>query len=380
MANAEYLLIEAQKFYLLEDYERALAFLEESIETDSRNHAAYFKMGEVFLVQRKFDRGLKAIKMAQEIKPENKFYYILAAQLHKAQNNLPAAAAEYELMTQNAQDYREYLLDMADIYVAMGDYDKAIATLELTEKQYNTPRKFTIQKKELLLQAGKKDEALALMKDLTEQFPKNETYKIEYANLLASSGKKDQAEKVLQLSTSSASSNILLINLKLEEGDYEAAKPLIEEVINNREADLDAKLNLMTTLSATKGNDISLSFIEAQQKKLYSIYPNEVAVIKTGERVYSALAAKANDEQKTVYDQQVLSALNQLKDLNPADYEVWNQLLSRALMIKKPGMTLLTNSEDALSYFPNQAIFYFYYANANFLSSNGDKDEVDFAF
>ena len=112
-ANAEYLMIDAQKFYLLEDYERAIAFLEQSLEIDKDNHAAYFKLGEIYLIERKYDKGLKSIKKAQEIKPNNKFYYILAAQLHKSQNNLQAAASEYELMLKNSTDYREYLLDIA---------------------------------------------------------------------------------------------------------------------------------------------------------------------------------------------------------------------------------------------------------------------------
>ena len=42
-ANAEYLLIEAQKYFLLEDYERAIAFLDKSIDVDEKNHAAWFK-------------------------------------------------------------------------------------------------------------------------------------------------------------------------------------------------------------------------------------------------------------------------------------------------------------------------------------------------
>tara|TARA_R110001599_G_scaffold171357_3_gene362509 strand:- start:14281 stop:16053 length:1773 start_codon:yes stop_codon:yes gene_type:complete len=378
-ANAEYLMIDAQKFYLLEDYERAIAFLEQSLEVDKDNHAAHFKLGEIYLIERKYDKGLKSIKKAQEIKPDNKFYYILAAQLYKSQSNLQAAASEYELMLKNSTDYREYLLDLADVYVGLSNYDGAIKMLELTEEKYNTPNKFTTQKKELLIQAGKKKEALNMLKKLTEDFPTNEGYKLEYADLLASTGQKTEAADILKSTNTSTSSNFLLINLKLEEGDFEAAKPMITEIMTNKEADLGSKLLLMSNLSATGSDKISLSFLDQQQKMLYSIYPNDVEVIKTGEKVYSALAAKANSQDKVAYETQAFTALNQLKDLNPSDYEVWNQLLTRAYN-QKSWETLLTNSEDALSYFPNQGLFYYYYGNAQLYSSKGDKEEATMAF
>ncbi|WP_323757722.1 tetratricopeptide repeat protein [Roseivirga sp.] len=378
-ANAEYLMIDAQKFYLLEDYERAIAFLEQSLEIDKDNHAAYFKLGEIFLIQRKYDNGLKSIKKAQEIKPDNKFYYILAAQLHKSQSNLQAAASEYELMLKNATDYREYLLDLADVYVGLGNYDGAIKMLELTEEKYNTPNKFTTQKKELLLQAGKKKEALNMLKKLTEDFPGNESYKLEYADLLASTGNKTEAADILNSTKISTSSNFLLINLKLEEGDFEAAKPMISEIMMDKEADLSSKLLLMSNLSATGSDKISLSFLDQQQKTLYSIYPNDVEVIKTGEKVYSALAEKANSQDKAAYETQAFTALNQLKDLNPSDYEVWNQLLTKAYN-QNSWDVLLINSEDALSYFPNQGLFYYYYGSAQLYSSKGDKEEANMAF
>lgn len=135
----------------------------------------------------------------------------------------------------------------------------------------------------------------------------------------------------------------------------------------------------MSNLSATGSDKISLSFLDQQQKTLYSIYPNDVEVIKTGEKVYSALAEKASPQEKAAYEIQALTALNQLKNLNPSDYQVWNQLLTKAYN-QKSWETLLTNSEDALSYFPNQGLFYYYYGNAQLYSTKGDKEEANTAF
>ena len=61
-ANSEYLLIDAEKFILLEDYERALAALEQTLEVDAKNHAAYFKKAEILVTQKNFIRHLKMYK------------------------------------------------------------------------------------------------------------------------------------------------------------------------------------------------------------------------------------------------------------------------------------------------------------------------------
>ncbi len=165
-ANAEYLLIEAQKFFLLEDYERALAFLEQSLKVDVNNHAAYFKRAETYLVTEKYDLGIESIQKAQELLPDNKYYYILAAQLYKAKKDLDGAAGEYEKMLTNTSDYKEYLLDLVDLYVELEKYDKALTTLESTEKAFNAPNKFMLQKKEMLVLTGRIAEAKDYLKTL----------------------------------------------------------------------------------------------------------------------------------------------------------------------------------------------------------------------
>lgn len=375
MANAEYLMIEAQKFFLLEDYQRALAFLEKSIEVDPKNHAAYFKSAEINYTLGEYKKGIIAIKQAQSIEPTNKFYYLLAAQLYKVDNDLLSAANEYETMIKNSENYRDYLLDLADVYVALENYTRAIAILNLTEEKFNTPNKFATQKKELYLQSGDDKKALELMKAMVEQYPENEDYQLEYADLLTSIGKTKEAEAVLKSNGKSELSTIKRLNLKVESGEINENKTEIRNAFSLQDLTLESKLSLVSNLIKTPDLDQQSLFIDSLQSQLIAQYPNNLEVLKSSELVYAALAASADLENKEDFKKTELIILNQLKNLNPADYEVWDKLLKKSFD-QGSWETLLKDSEDALSYFPNQAIFYYYYGNAQIKAKNGDKDEA----
>jgi tetratricopeptide (TPR) repeat protein len=379
MANAEFLMIEAQKFFLLEDYQRSLAFLEQSLDVDPNNHAAHFKIAEISFIQGQYAKGLKAIKQAQELKPTNRFYYLLAAQLYRLENNLQAASEEYEAMIRNTTNYRDYLLDLADLYVALENYDKAIETLNLTEDKFNTPNKFATQKKELLLQAGKEKEAINLFKNLSEKSPENEDYKLEYVDLLTSLGKTKEAEQILNASSISGESNLKLLSLKIQSGDFSNIKTSLKSAFSQSNTELQPKLSIIDQLAATPFLKEQSSFIDSLQSQIMMQFPNNLEVLKTSEKVYSALALSASGEEKTEFEKTELITLRKLKDLNPSNYEIWEKLLTRSYD-QQAWDKLLTDTEDALSYFPNQGLFYYYYGNAQMYSTAGDEDEASSAF
>jgi tetratricopeptide (TPR) repeat protein len=379
MANAEFLMIEAQKFFLLEDYQRSLAFLDQSLDVDPKNHAAYFKIAEISFIQGQYTKGLKSIKQAQQLEPSNRFYYLLAAQLYRLENNLQAASEEYEAMIRNTTNYRDYLLDLADLYVALENYDKAIETLNLTEDKFNTPDKFATQKKELFLQAGKEKEAINLFKNLSEKSPENEEYQLEYVDLLTALGKTKEAEQVLNANSNSGESSLKLLSLKIESGDFTDIKTSLNSAFSNLTSDLQPKLSIIDQLAETPFLKEQGSFMDSLQSQILIQFPNNLEVLKTSEKVYSALVLSASGEEKTAFEKTELITLRKLKDLNPSDYEIWEKLLTRSYD-QQAWENLLTDTEDALSYFPNQGLFYYYYGNAQMYSSAGEEDEASFAF
>ena len=128
---------------MLEDYKKTLAFLEQSIEVDGENHAAFFKMAETQLIQEDYHLAQKAIDRAITFRKDNKYYYVLAAEIMKAKNDFVQATSYYQLMIENAADFSVYANEIANTYLEIGEPINAVSIYNLIE----TNNELTIEQK-----------------------------------------------------------------------------------------------------------------------------------------------------------------------------------------------------------------------------------------
>lgn len=370
-ANAEYLFIEAQKFFLLEDYERSLTFLNQSLEIDEANHAAYFKKAEIYLITQRHTQGLTAIDKALTLKKDNRYYYILAAQLHKATDDLQGAANQYELMVENTSKYKDFLLDMVDNYVALEDYDKALNTLTLTEKEFGTPAKFALQKKELLLQANRPDEAIQYLETILTQNPKNLELTEEYITLLASGGNVQKATTYLETTSAGIpETKPLLASLYLKTGMNEKARDLISSLLGSDDLLLPEQLRLMRDILATP-DEVTLPLAQNHLAQMQTKLPGNREVLNLQSQLLTTLSSTGSSDTNNL-ESETIEVLLKLKDSDPGNLKNWKKILSYQYD-REDWKSLLENSEESLAYFPNQAILYFYFASATLYSRDTEE-------
>lgn len=371
-ANAEYLFIEAQKFFLIDDYARALTFLDQSLEIDEANHAAYFKKAEIYLVTQRYPQGLTAINKAIQLKKGNRYYYILAAQLHKANDDLQAAAEQYELMVENTSNYKEFLLDMVDTYVALEDYDKALNTLTLTEKEFGTPDKFALQKKELLLQANRTDEAIQYLETLLVKSPANLELTEEYITLLLSKDNVEKATNYLEnVSSSVQSTRPLLASLYLKTGSFEKAGNLLNNLLEGSTLSTQMQLRLMKDIISVS-DETTLPVAQKHLARMQTDLPGNPEVLNLQSELLTRLSSVSSTSSNTL-SSETIDVFLKLKESDPGNLGNWKKILSYQYQ-REDWAALLENSEESLIYFPNQAILYFYFASATLYSN--DKAEA----
>lgn len=372
-ANAEYLFIEAQKFFLLEDYERSLTFLNQSLEIDEVNHAAYFKKAEIYLITQRYTQGLTAIDKAITLKKDNRYYYILAAQLHKATDDLQGAANQYELMVENTSNYKDFLLDMVDNYVALEDYDKALNSLTLTEKEFGTPAKFALQKKELLLQANRPDEAIQYLETILTQNPKNLELTEEYITLLASGGNIQKATTYLETNSAGIpETKPLLASLYLKTGMNDKARDLISSLLGSNSLLLPEQLRLMRDILATP-NELTLPLVQNHLAQMQTKLPGNREVLNLQSQLLTTLSSTGSSDTNDL-ESETIEVFLKLKESDPGNLKNWKIILSYQYK-REDWKALLENSEESLAYFPNQAILYFYFASATFYTH--DTEQAD---
>jgi len=196
-ANSEYMLIEAQKFFLLEDYKRSIAFLEKALEVDEENHAAHFKMAEVNLILGDHTAGLAAIDKAIELQQDNKYYYVLGAQLQKASQNYAGAAQYYDLMLSNATNCNTYLIEVTQVYEKLNELDKAIDILDQAEVSGLSLDQKS-RKVDLLLKAEKDKDAINYLASLFRENPNNTQIFYKYAFTLSENDRVTESIALLE--------------------------------------------------------------------------------------------------------------------------------------------------------------------------------------
>ncbi len=360
-ANSEYMLIEAAKFFLLEDYERALAFLDKALEVDQKNHAAYFKKAEIYLAQNKPEEGLEAIREAINLIRDNKYYYVLGAQLEKANKNMAGAASFYGMMVEQSTDFETYLVELATTFQATNQLGEAI---DIFENQSNLTLDQSMKLVEMYVQDSKENKAVRLMETLLLQHPQDMDLKYQYANLLYTVGDTKKAIDALEAEpVKTAQMRLLLSNLYAGNGQSDARYSLLLESFGDPEASLTDKTLLLGQLILESGDDLPVNLLDSLQTSLEYQYPDEALAIENGTYVYTRLAEISDGDQKALYQTKAINRYKQLKDLKPGDFKVWDQVLTYEYN-SGDWETLSADAEEALSLYPNQAIFYVYLASA----------------
>ncbi|MFY0592887.1 tetratricopeptide repeat protein [Roseivirga sp.] len=366
MANAEYLLIEAQKFFLLEDYKRALAFLDQSIEVDPDNHAAHFKAAEIHLILQQNTDGLIAIDKAIEIQQDNKYYYVLAAQLQKASNDFKGAAVYYELMMANTTGYSSYLIEITRVYEEIGDFKKGIDILDKAEQQsegLSFDQKF--RKVDLLIKANEANKALKYLGELNDQNPNNSNILFRYASALSNSDKIEKAISALEASNLNTNDlKLLLAENYLKAGMLDKQKDMLLAVYNDDEANLSIKTLLLGQWAFSSNLLDNVALIDSLQIQLEIDYPNEAIALENGGLIYSKVAQVTSGTERAKFELKAIKRYKNLTEISPGNFEVWQKVLAFEYNNNK-WQDLANDAEEALDLFPNQVVFYVYLAKAN---------------
>ncbi len=357
-ANAEYLLIDAQKYLLLEDYEKAEAFLRQSLDVDPKNHAAHFKLAELYFTTNETDKGLDEITAALNLVKGNKYYYLLAARLYKQKNDLRSVAKSYEDMIANTNDYHDYLLDLADTYSALNEPEKAISTIEILESKFGKNGRFTLQKVSLLISSGREADAIDLVKELIDSGVDDESFVLEYANLVSTHRSVQEAIDFLEPRERTGKLDLFLVQLYIGINATDKAIRLMKDSFVDPNLPIENKLTMVNDLLSQKDFREYGSTIISLQNSLEQIHPDNALVLEMSGRLYGELA-RVNPEMRSEYRRKEIESLIKVKDLNPSDFQVWNRILS-AEYENESWNELAEHSNEALDFYPNQGLFYFY--------------------
>jgi len=181
--EAEYYFTEGVKYFLLEDYAKAFVLFQKAKELAPQEAAIYFKISQIQSKGEELDKALENILTALAIEKNNKYYYLLAADLYTRQSDFERAVGVYEEMIGQIPNTNKYLFELAALYLFKSDLEGAINTYNRAEKIYGINEKTTFQKQKILLKQNKLDEAIEEGRRLISANPDESQYMLSLAEI-----------------------------------------------------------------------------------------------------------------------------------------------------------------------------------------------------
>jgi len=370
LREAEFYFIEGEKYFMLEDFAKALVYFQKALEINPENAAVHYKIAEVLSVSDKQEDMFKAslsIEQALKLETKNKYYYLLAAGIYSNLTRFDKAAQTYESMLGEIENTEVYLYELAAIYQYAEKPEEAIKVYNRAEAFFGINEIASLQKQKIYFEQGKSEDALEEGEKLMKAFPDEERYVVGHAETLSQFGYKEKAipylEKFIKENNVAPGACMLLAGLYRDTNQEEKARELLLAVFDNTDVELNSKLIVLSTYSAElnqnkskkQSDSVKEKFALELLAKLEHQYPNEPNVNVLGGDLY--LSIGRNQEAQQEY----LKAVER----GVTSFEVWQNLLYLEMQLEQFG-NVVKHSEKAMEYFPNQAMVYYFNGIANF--------------
>lgn len=364
LREAEFYFTEGEKFFILEDYAKALLYYQRTLEITPENATVHYKMAEVLSRSNKQDDLIRAslsIEQALKLEKKNKYFYILAANIYTSLTRFDKAAQVYEAMISEVKGTEEYLYELAAVYQYANKFDDAIRTYNRAEATLGINEISSIQKQRIYLEQGKTREAITEGEKLINNFPGEERYVMGFAETLAEKGMRTEAiqylEKFAAQNEDAGNVRMLLAGYYRDNNMEDKARPLLLTLFDDPSIEIGSKLIILGSYNAelnqrkarnTPDPDRE-SFALSLLQKLKQNNPNDPNVHIVGGDLY--LSTGKNREAQKEY----LSAI----ELGEVNFEVWENLLLLETKLEQFDL-VIQHSDQALEFFPNQRmVFYF---------------------
>lgn len=364
LREAEFFFSEAEKYFILEDYAKALLYFQRVSELNPTNATVHYKIAEVLAKGTKeedIQKAAQSIELALKYEKKNKYFYLLASNIYANLGQFEKATAALETMMKEVKGTEDYLFELAALYLYDKKEDEALKVYNRAEDIMGVNEVSSQQKQRIYLDKGKIPEALAEGEKLLQAYPDEERYVLGFAETLSMNGQRSKAiqylENFIKDHPEAGNAKMVLAGLYKDDGQEEKSRSYVLEVFDDPQVNVSSKVLMMGTYNAMlsqnqskKINDPELeTFVVNLFKKLETNYSTDPNVHLVGGDLYMTL--EKDEDAKREYLKAVRSG--------SASFEAWQNLLYLETQSNQID-SLIAHSEEALEMFPNQAMVHYF--------------------
>ncbi|MEM6723699.1 MAG: tetratricopeptide repeat protein [Bacteroidota bacterium] len=348
--------IEASKEKLLGNYDDAIFLFNEVLHKDKNNHAARYELAQLYYAAKKTNDAIGQIEKALQQDKENEWYNLLYAHLLEESTRFEDAANVFDDLIQINPTNDEYFFEKAFLLTKANQLEGAIRTYDQLERKLGVNEELSSRKHGLWLTLGDKDQAGAELKKLSDTFPRETKYMVMLAEFYEKTGQKAEAaklyEKVVELNPDEPNANLALAESFKAKGQHVKYLELMQPIFANPDIEIDLKVREMIQYiePVSEQQDPALTDIVLEIGESITVaHPDQAKAFSlNGDLLFHAGQS----------DAAIMSYKGAIQ-LDKSVFTLWQQIF---LIRAEQGQfqALLEETEEALDYFPNQPLVYFF--------------------
>jgi tetratricopeptide (TPR) repeat protein len=339
---------EALKQKAIENYDRAIGWLEKAAAESPEEGVVYFEMGKNRILLKQWDRAEADLKKALQLSGEKPEIYAALYDVYHSTNNYVKAIDVVLKLIPKDPDYRE---DLAQLYFHTKQYELALQTLNQLDSELgnNTERNQLRQRIYALI--GSTPNTL---EDLENRTARNITNEQDFLNLIYLYSNEGNSEKafetaqhLLQAHPNSKLAHLALYKFYLEKGQIEEALLSMEQVIKADSIEAEAKIKVLNDFLLYVNNHPQYESHLEEMVALFSTVENAPEVY---EKIGQYYLDKEQYQKALIYYESGLQK-------NPRNYNLIKNTLLLQLHFQQ-----YTEAEKlssmSLDFYPSQPLLY----------------------
>ena len=346
--KAELYHVEAEKYFLLEDYAKSFVLYQKSLESDPGNATAYYRISQIYVKRGDEEKAIYNIQRAIKLDDTNKYFYLHLADIYTKQTNFTLAAATYETMLETCKNVDEYLFELAALYLYQENYEMALKIYDRVEEKFGINERVIAQKQKLYLKQSNLEKAVAEGQKLIDAYPGEPDYVIMLAEILISNNQSQRAvpylEDLVKDYPDNARALLMLADHYRKNDNIDKSNIYLNKAFGINDLDIQPKIQVLAGFVQKLPDPEIEDFVLSLGEKIKIAHPDDPRSFEINGELNMRLGN----------DQQALEDYKKALELGASNFGTWQNVLQTEIKLELY-KDAIKDGEQALELFPNQA-------------------------
>jgi tetratricopeptide (TPR) repeat protein len=339
----------------IENYDKAIAALEQCLKIKPDDAIIHFEMGKNYLVSKSYEQAYNSFEKATQIDPKNKWFWVGMYDTSYQTQNFNQAIITVNKLIEFDEVYKE---DLVSLYMNTQQFDKALTLINELNDKVGKSDKRDLYKAKILSQGKFKNPEI---ENLTAQINKNPKEESNYIALIELYSKNNDIKKMIEIIKkleteipTSEWAQVGLFKLYLDTNEVDKAIHSMNIVLASTKINSKIRHRILNEflIFVTKNPQYT-----TELEKATSYFDNDPD-INVAVEVAKFFHTKKQWEKAAFYYEKVL------KNNATPDVET-NLLLLQVYVEMKQFELLSTKATTLVEVYPTQPQFYYYSGLAN---------------